>query len=318
MAISDIIDPEVLAAAVNERLAYMIPQIPGLDTSTDFAIGNPGTSWDIPYNKILTDMVIDGESVTLTPQALSQSSYKMVVQRAAQAYKDEDIAKMVAASDPANNLTSRLAEKVIEYMLARRLDVLDGAIPTANRYEPASAVVDTVLTTAKQKLGDKQETLKFALMHSNTYNKLESLGDIVWQPESNILPVYTQTNQLGVSAGNVVPTCAGMRLIQTDKIGVVSQSSKNNYPIYLLGADAMGLFWQKNLTVAQQREELIGGGYTAWVPRINFVMCLHGVSYTESTTPQSYTSANLKLTTNYTLRWDAKNIAAVRVLVNAS
>jgi hypothetical protein len=291
MAITNIINPEVLSGIVNEKLTNLLLQIPGLDTTTQFPIGEVGTSWKIPYNKVISDIVIDTESTTLTPQTLSQDYYRHVVQRMGQAYKDEDIARMVATGNPADNLAARIAEKAYEYMLARRIDILEGAIPTANRYDPAAAPTDTIFSLAKGKLGSKASMLKVAVMHSNTYNYLERQSDIVFQPMGNILPLYNQTNILGSTGSGLVPTIAGMVVLQSDAITGVSQSGGTTYPAYLLGNEAMGLFFQKNLAIEKWREPLVGGGYDYYVVRAAFVMCLHGVDYAESSTPQSYTSA---------------------------
>lgn len=318
MAISDIVNPEVLGDIVNEKLTNLLVNVPGLDTSTEFTLGRAGTSWDIPYNKVLTDLTRDGEGVTLVPQTLSQDKYGMVVQRMGQSYKDEDIARMVAAGNPAESLAARIAEKAYEYMLARRIDILEGAIPTANRYDPAAVVTDQVLAVGKQLLGAKGSDLKVALMHSAAFNYLERTGDIVYQPMSNIIPLYTQTNQFGLYASGTVPTCAGMVCIQSDSIEGVSASSVTKYPIYLLGNDAMGMFWQKNIRIEKAREYLVGGGYDYYTVRGDFVMCLHGVDYSESTSPQLYTSAALKNTSNYTLKWNQKNVKAVRILTKVA
>lgn len=318
MAIANIVNPQILSDIVNEKLTNMLATIPGLDTNSEFALGSPGTSWEIPYNKVLTDLTRDGEGVTLTPQTLAQDKYKMVVQRMGQSYKDEDIARMVATGNPAESLAQRIAEKSMEYMLARRIDILEGAIPTANRYDPAAVISDTVLATAKGKLGDKAMDLKVALMHSAAFNYLERTGKIVYQPINNIIPLYSQTNFLGANGTGLVPTCAGLVLVQTDHISSEFASTVYKYPTYLLGTDAMGLFFQKNIRIEKAREYLTGGGYDFYTVRGDFVMCLHGVDYSESTSPQLYTSAALKSTSNYTLKWNQKNVKAVRVLTKVA
>jgi len=53
MSIANIIDPEVLGNISMEKLASMIPNLTGVDSSGEFAIPTPGTSWQIPYNKVL-------------------------------------------------------------------------------------------------------------------------------------------------------------------------------------------------------------------------------------------------------------------------
>jgi hypothetical protein len=106
--------------------------------------------------------------------------------------------------------------------------------------------------------------------------------------------------------------------MQTDAITAEFASSVYKYPTYLLGNEAMGMFFQKNLRIEKGREYLVGGGYDFYTVRADFVMCLHGVDYSESTNPQLYTSAALKSTSNYTLKWNQKNVKAVRVLTKVA
>jgi hypothetical protein len=327
MSIANIINPEVLGALVHLRLPNLLPNVPGLDTTSEFAVGTPGTSWEIPTTGALQDLVRDGEGVTLTPQGLSQGRYKMVVQRAGQAYKVPDIDEMVAKYSPRRNLTDEITDKitneyadniagkVAEYMLARRFDVIEGAIPTANRQDATDGTLEASdVRAARYKLGDKHVKLKFMLCTSKVQKDLEVAGAISFQPMSQVLPLYgTQVNQLGAAQGqNLVPTVAGMILIVTDAIAA-SGSSPTLYPTYLLSEKAMGLFYQRMLTIEYDRESLIDGGYDIVIPRLDFVMCLHGVSYSEGSDPQSYTSAALKNTSNYTLKFDQKDIGAVRI-----
>lgn len=316
MAISDIVNPQVLSDLTSEKLANMLVDIPGLFTSREFPIGAPGTSWEIPYNKLLDDLIMDGESVTLVPQALKQGSYKSVVQRAARAWKDEDIASMVATGDPAMELSTRMAEVAKKYMMLRMLDVLDGAVPAANRNVAAGGATDDTVRDTKFKLGDKANDLKYILVNSNVYKQLEDGGYISWQAMNNIIPIsgaslYGFQVPVGAVAGGLVPTVAGLILIVSDNISAITGTlTATKYPSYLLGQEAMGLYYQKKVTVATQREELIGGGYDAIVERVNFVMTLHGVSYDQGSSPQLYDSSSLRTKTNYTLKWDQKNVKA--------
>lgn len=329
MAIANIINPEVLGGITNEKLAELIPNLPATYTTEDFAIGTPGTSWEIPYNKNLTALTRDGEGVTLVPQALGQDRYKMVVQRAGQAYKAPDIDEMVAKFSPKgifngdardrmiNEFAGNIAGTVWDYVFDRMLDMFEGAIPSANRTTVATTATYTAVATGKNLLGDKKDKLKYLLLHSTQFSALETAGHIVYQPRNNILPVnITQAMTLGVDpASTVVPTCAGLICVVTDKIDAAS-SSPVTRPMYILGDQALGFYYQRNLTIEYDRESLSDGGYDIVIPRLDFVHCLHGVSYTEATDPQSYTSAAIKLTTNYTLKWDQKDVKAVRVLVN--
>jgi hypothetical protein len=329
MAISDIVNPQVLGAIVGQKIANILPTIPALDTSNDFPTGSPGTSWELPYNGIIAALGEDGIGTTLTPQQLTQGVCKSVVQRGGQAYKDSDIEKMVAKDNPADALTQdqamdkivdefagNIAGVTVEYLLNRRIAVLEGAIPSANRYDGSAAVLSAaVIRAAKLKLGDKGGKLKYALINSKVYNDLDTNGQIIWQPANAILPLYgTQVVQLGSNGAiTSVPTCGGCICVQTDAVASVA-TSPTKYPTYLMSEKAMGLWYQRNLTIEYERHSLADGGYTSVTARIDFVLGVHGVSYTESTSPQLYTLAAIKNTANYTLKWNQKNVGIVRVL----
>ena len=330
MAISDIINPEVLGRITMEKLTSILPNLVGVDTSDEFTLPTPGTSWKIPYNKAVAAFTRDGEGVTLTPQAVGQDFFQSVVQRAAQAYKLPDIDQLVAAYNPRAGLTmdqiidrkidemaAGIAGQAMTYLTQRRIDVLEGGIPSANRLSVISSgtITAAYVAAAKALLGDKQDALKYALMNSKVYIDAQKGGYISWQPASQILNLYgTQVNQLGAPAAGLVPTIGGMQIVVSDLAASVS-TSPTGYATYLLSEYSMGFYYQRALqTNFAPREELVDGGYDTAVARMDFVMALHGASYTESTNPQVYTPAALKTTSNWTLKWNQKNVGAVRLL----
>jgi len=319
--IAGVIDPEVFGAMIQDKLANKFLNIPDLDTTDEFSIGTPGTSWEIPMNDILPAFIRDGEGITLVPANLTQDRYKMVVQRAAKAYREQRIDNLITG-DPKKStlkLAERISERAYEYILQSRFWILEGAIPAVNR-RPALGTNLTAAEVGQGKflLGDKGTNIKYLLMHSKTFEDLNTAGAITYQTMANIIDPgggYTSQINLGdVPPANKVPTVRGLICVVSDYCTTVA-GTPTQYVSYELSPQAMGLYFQKNLTVEEDKELLVDGGYKFYVPRVDFVFCLHGMNYSEGTTPQLYTQAALSNTANYAMVFaSAKNIGAVRLL----
>jgi hypothetical protein len=312
MALADIVVPEILGQMVLEQLQNKILDFPGVDTTTEFAVGTNGTKWEIPYQKLIGDFQVDGEGVTLVPTAATQDTYAHIVNRRGQAYKVPSIDRLAAYRDPGLFLAEQIAQAISKEMQANRFRILEGAVPSANRHTVSGSLTDDEVTDAKMLIGDKFVDLKIAAMHSSVYKSLFKAGQIAMQPVGNIVPVNAaQTNMLGIAPGTNVATISGLQIFITDGITTVS-GSPDQYVTYLLGQGAMGLFYQRAPLIEYTREYLSDGGYDIIIPRMDFVQCLHGTDYTST----SYTDANLSDTDNYDLKWDQKEVKAVRIISN--
>jgi len=151
-------------------------------------------------------------------------------------------------------------------------------------------------------------------MLSVTSNMTASINTQIDSAISDISAGYATRFNLGdVPPANRVATVRGLICIVTDYCTTVA-GTPTGYITYLVSPGSMGLFFQKNMEVSEDKETLVDGGYKFFTPRINFVMCLHGMDYTEATVPQLYTQAALINTANYTMVFaNAKNIGAVRL-----
>lgn len=319
--IAGIIDPQVLGMVVADKLANMFMNVSDFDTRTEFSVGTPGTSWTIPLNDLIPAFQRDGNGVTLVPQSLTQDSYKMVVQRAGKSYREDSIDNMVTgdAKKSTLKLSERIAERIRDYMIQSRFWILEGAIPAVNR----RGALGTTLTSAevgagKRLLGDKSQNLKYLVLHSKTFEDLQLAGAVTWQTMSSIVDTgagyATRLNLGDVPPANRVATVRGLICVITDYCTTVA-GTPTQYVSYELAPYAMGLFFQKMVEISEDKETLVDGGYKFFTPRINFVMCLHGMNYTEGTTPQAYTQAALQSTANYAQVFaSAKNVGAVRLL----
>jgi hypothetical protein len=167
------------------------------------------------------------------------------------------------------------------------------------------------VVAAQYQIGDQASKLKFAVMHSKVFKDLKNAGAITFQTAANILPLASQTATLGLELGSLVPTLEGMIVKISDYATVVS-GSPTQYVTYLLGVGSMGLFYQRAPKIEEGREALIDGGYDYVVPRMDFVMLTHGTNYTST----SYSDTNISDTANYVLKWNQKQVHAVRIISN--
>ena len=310
--IADVIDPEVLATMVLAELPNNTFLIPGVFTSSEFPIGTFGTVWEIPYNENLGDLETYDPTVDLSVQDQGQDVYRMIVIRKAAIYGADKIVKLAAYKDPMDYVTQQLATQVIPDMyMSTQITVLEGAIPTDNRYDGSAGVMRaSQVRNAKQLLHDKGYRLKSILMHSKQFGDLEDNDEIVYQPKNTIYPLYgSQGNAIGLppTPADMVPTVAGLVIFVSDNC-TLGGTSPETYVAYLLSPNCMGHFWQQGLNIDLERYVK---GKQDWIsPDLDFVMCLHGVDYTST----SWTDANLGSTANYTLKWDHKLVGAVRLL----
>ena len=174
MALATIVVPEVLGDLVLEKLADKVIALPGVDTTTEFPIGQNGTIWEVPYQKPVSAMIHDGEGITLVPSDVEQTTYRMPVVRRGQAYKIPSIDKLAAHKDPAGFLSEQIAQVIAEAMQKTRFYVLEGAIPSANRFDADDGIcTGDDVSAAKILVGDKYDSMKYLVLHSKVYNDLE-------------------------------------------------------------------------------------------------------------------------------------------------
>ena len=310
--ITDIIDPEILGDMILEKLPNNTILIPGVFTTTDFPIATKGTIWEIPYDELLGDFETYLSGTDLTPQKLGQDSYRMAVIRKAAVYSSDKIVPIAAFKDPMQFVSKKLAEQNIPLMYFKtQLRILEGAIPPANRKDGSGAIISaSVIRTAKLKIGDQAANLESILMHSKQFGDLETEKTIIYQPKNMIYPLFgTQTTDVGAppKPANMVATVAGLIIYVSDNLTALG-TSPETYRTYLLGEKAMGHFWQQQLNIDLDRDVLAKQDIIS--PDLDFVMVLHGVDYTST----AYDDADISNTANYTLKWNQKQVGAVRLV----
>ena len=304
-AITDVVDPEILADMIVERLPDNTILVPGVYTSSEFAIPEKGTKWDIPYDKPLGDYETFIAGTPLTPQKFEQDKYAQVVIRKAAAYAADKVIRLGAARDPMASFADRAAEKTMEMYFKMMLIISTASsIAAGNMIAGGSAISLVAVRAAKAKLGDKAQTLKYIIMHSVQFDTLNAAGAIIYQPENAMYPIQvaaTVHTITDVKNPGLVPTVAGLRVFVSDLVELIC----SNYHAILLGDEALDNYWQQQMNVDLDYEVLEKESIIS--PDVDFVMVAHGVNYDAT----SYTDVELGKNANYTLKWDSKLVKVV-------
>lgn len=311
--IADVIDPEVLSDLVITKIEDNLFLLPGLAPDPNFKIPTPGTAWKIPYANKLGDLEDFVPGTPLNIQNMAQSYFRGIVVRKAGLYGIDSEVEAAAYKNPMEYFAEQISEKILESIMETQINILAGGIPSANiNNQTGVAVTEALIQATKQKLGDKAGNLKWCVMNSAIYATLEAAGKITWQPRSQVLPVLAgaYNSQVMNNAANMVPTIAGMIIVQSDKI-LIGASAATDYNTYLLGDKAMGLYYQRQITFDEDKDISLLEKYK--VAYLDFVLPLYGVDYTST----SYLAADLATTGNYTLKWNHKLVQACRLIAKA-
>jgi hypothetical protein len=256
-AITDIIDPQVLA----DQIAAKFPEMLVLGNSnlvevdTTFPLGSPGTKFTIPFWKRIGNFGAMVEGTPLTPGKITAGSEKAVVLRAGLALEVLDTATLVSKSDPMGEISSQVARKAAEYIDAA---LVTEANKTPNTFDgtglgPSNAGTldqNTIVKALTEKMGDQYFKMLSGgriIMHSKVYGDLLQLGAIQNQYQFNG----------DVLKSGVVPTLMGLPIEVSDRVTTAVVSSVTQYKTYVVSPGALALFYQRMVNVEFDRDILL-------------------------------------------------------------
>jgi hypothetical protein len=256
-AISDIIDPQVLA----DQIAAKFPEMLVLGNSnlvevdTTFPLGSPGTKFTIPFWKRIGSFAAMSEGTPLTTGKIQAGSEKAVVLRAGLALEVLDTATLVSKSDPMSEIATQIARRTAEYIDAQ---LVVEANKTPNTFDgtslgPSSAGTldqNTIVKALTEKMGDQYFKMLSGgriIMHSKVYGDLLQLGAIQNQYQFNG----------DVLKSGVVPTLMGLPIEVSDRVTTAVVSSVTQYKTYVVAPGALALFYQRMVNVEFDRDILL-------------------------------------------------------------
>lgn len=253
-AIADIIDPEVLADQVSAKYPDMLTlsQVPGLIVTDTFANGTPGTVLEIPFWKRMGALAAYVEGTPATEQKLTTGRQKAVIQRAIGVWSSYDTASLVSKADPLGEIADQISRRVAEYIdNAVKLE----ADKTPNSYNHTAVGAGTMEPNAVIKgltttIGDSYASMVSGgaiFMHSKVFGDLLQLGEIKNDYQSG----------MGVLQTGMVGRFLGMPVFLSDLVTTATVSSVLNYNTYVVGPEALGLFYQRQVNVERDRDILV-------------------------------------------------------------
>lgn len=252
-AIADIIDPEVLADQTSAKYPdkLVFAQVPGLiKTDASFPLPAPGTKFKMPFWKRMSGLTTLVEGTPISKNKVQAGSEFATVQRGAGAWSVYDTASLVSIADPISEISTQLAQRVAQYIDAKLVLEAD---KTPNFHDQAaigSGLAPSDLVKAMTStIGDNYADLVTSgaiIMHSKVYGDLLQLGAIQNNYQSGMDVLKTGT----------IPTLLGLPVFMSDRVTTATISSVVHYNTYIVGPEALALFYQRQLLVEFDRDIL--------------------------------------------------------------
>lgn len=259
-AIADIINPEVLADQLSAKFPdhLVLGALPIVRVDDTFPLGSPGTQFKIPSWKRIPAFGALTEGVAMTPGKITSMSEFATVLRAGAAFEVYDTAELVSKADPVSEIADQIARRAAEY-IDNKL-VLE-AEHTPNTFDQTNAGVQTnaggtvdqncLIKAMTSTLGDNYGALlgggAALIMHSKVYADLLQTAAIQNQYQSG----------MNVIKEGTVPSLLGLPIYLSDLVTTNVVSTVTQYHTYIVGRDALALFYQREVMVEFDRDILL-------------------------------------------------------------
>lgn len=258
--ISNIIDPEVLADQIAAKYPdkLVLGQSSLVAVNSTFPLGSPGTKFKIPFWKRMGTFGALTEGTAMTPTNITTGAEYATVLRAGAAYEVYDTAALVSMADPTAEISDQVSRRAAEY-IDGKLVVEAEKSPNLHDISGTGAGTykeDTTITAMTKYLGDNYQDLLnggVIFMHSKVYNDLIITGAISNQYQSGNDVLRT----------GVLPTISGMPIVLSDRVTKTTVSSVDYYNSYIIGPEALGLFYQRQVQVEFDRDILLSADVIA-------------------------------------------------------
>ena len=307
--IADVIVPQVFNPYVIQRTAELSALV-----QSGIVVPNPeldklaqagGKTINMPYWDDLTgDDEVLSDSGALTPQKITAGQDVAVLLMRGKAWSANDLAKALSGDDPMKAIGDLVAAYWARMEQKTLISVLTGAMGStgmtgnvlnvSTESEASDQLIngDTFLD-ASQKLGDAKDRLVAVAMHSAVETYLAKLNLIEYVRESDANPR--------------VPYYMNKRVIVDDGMPV----SSGVYTTYLFGQGAVGRGeGEAPVPVETDRDSLAGDDIL--INRRHFILHPRGIAFSGTPAGASPTNTELATTTNWTRKYENKNIRIVQ------
>lgn len=253
---------------------------PAVRVNGEFPLGAPGTKFIIPSWNRIGDVADFAEDTEMDTGRITTHSEQATVVRGALGVGVLDSSVMVSASNPMDEVSSQIARKFAEYIDAKLILECLKSPNTFNQFNGSEATVNTGIcdqnTFSKAlitKLGDQHGKVLaggFVVVHSKVYADLVATGTIQKMNESGS----------SVMIGGKLGAINGLNILVSDRVTTSTISATTAYKSFILGPNALALYYQRTLFVEMER--LPRRKLTNFACDINFAPHLYG--YDDATT----------------------------------
>src|SRR4051812_791341 len=179
-AISDIINPEVLADQISAKFPdqLVLGNSTLVEVDSTFPLGSPGTKFKLPFWKRISAFADMTEGTAMTPGKIQANAEFCTVVRGGSALEVLDTSELVSKADPVGEVAGQLARRAAEYIdnkLVLQLNLTPNTFDqTGASKTNANGVLDqnAIILAMVSTLGDNhQQLLKGGaiIMHSKPY-----------------------------------------------------------------------------------------------------------------------------------------------------
>lgn len=291
-------------------------------------VGIGGQFTSLPYwNDLSGNDEVLSDTDSLTTGKMTSSNELAVIHNRAKAWSHNDLAAIIAASDPSKAMGQRLGAYWERRLQASTLSTLTGVFGTAgmagnsadiylasgSSFTAANYFTGDTFIAAKQLLGDAKDKLVTIIMHSAVEAQLAQNDLIDFIPDSE--------------GKLTIKTFQGLRVILDDGMTVEVINNANVYSTFLFARGAFGYGVgaadgpiygaAPGSTWAAERARETLAGQNIFVTRRRFILHPRGFKFLNvAMAGISPTNTELATTTNWLRVWEAKNVPMVRVRHN--
>lgn len=323
--ISDVIVPAVWAPYVinvsTEKTRLVTSGMIERSAEFDAKAAGEGVTVNMPFwNDLDGDDQVLSDSGALSTKKITASQDTAVLAKRGDAWSTNDLAGLIAGSDPAAAIASRVGEYWSRKTQKLALSVLKGVFATAGMagnkahiHNTTGAVVaanqftGVTFLDALQLLGDEKENLGGIIIHSATETSLAKQNLIQYIQPSDGSPR--------------IPTFMGKTVIVDDGMPVETVNTNLVYTTYIFGRGALAL------GIAAPTNAPVEGGHGTWevefsrealahnsvlINRRRLLLHPRGVKWLgASVAGSSPTNAEYETAANWSRVWDTKQIRLV-------
>lgn len=322
--LSDIIYPSVFQDSVLEMTATVsrLVQSGIVEITPEFnelASGKAKTV-NMPFWQDLSGNSEElSDSGSLDVNAITQAQDIAVKHFRGKAWSANDLVKYIVGDDPMMRVVERVAAwwdrdmqtKIVVPSLTgifatalASTHVHDIAAADAANATDANLIGSDAVIDAAGKLGDNWDKITGMVMHSVPFRRLQKL---------NLIETEKLQDQ-----DIVINRFLGREVIVDDGCRTVAISNGYDYHTYLFGRGALAMGNSTTLAAdeAVETDRDILAGDDILVNRRHFLLHPRGVAFTGSPAGTSPTSTELQTGSNWTKKWETKNIRVIDLVTN--